>query len=142
MIAKLLSSNVKQRDEIVTMLHDNSPRRDPASLLELDDFPMGLSDGLKEMGISSDRLFQAMILVIPPGAELYEYEYSSEASEEGAESAHVQQEAPRLEEQPSGSTDGQQHPPGVEKPEDKKGNSSTSTVYDKHLIMRKRRKSE
>jgi len=80
MIAKLLSSNVKQRDEIVTMLHDNSPRRDPASLLELDDFPMDLSDGLKEMGISSDRLFQAMILVIPPGAELY----SSDASEEGS----------------------------------------------------------
>jgi hypothetical protein len=139
MIATLLAPNVERHIEIATLLRDNSVGGDPASLLELDDFPTSLPAA---MGISSERLYNAMILVIPPGAELYEYEYSSEASEEGAESAHVQQEAPRLEEQPSGSADGQQHPPGVEKTEEKKGHSSTSTVYDKHLIMRKRRKSE
>ena len=81
MIAKLLSSKVEQRDEIVTMLHDHSPRRDPASLLELDDFPTNLPTA---MGISSERLYNVMILVIPPGAESYEYEYSSAASEECA----------------------------------------------------------
>ena len=139
MIATLLAPNVERHIEIATLLRDNSVGVDPASLLELDDFPPGFSDA---MGISSERLFRAMILVIPPGAELYEYEYSSEASEEGAEAAHVQQEAPRLEEQPSGSADGQQHPPGVEKPKENKGHSSTSTMYDKLLIMRKRRKSE
>jgi hypothetical protein len=81
MIATLLAPNVERHIEIATLLRDNSVGVDPASLLELDDFPPGFSDA---MGISSERLFRAMILVIPPGAELYEYEYSSEASEEGS----------------------------------------------------------
>ena len=99
MIAKLLSSNVKQRDEIVKMLHDHSPRRDPASLLEPDDFPMGLTDGLNAMGISSDRFITVMTLVIPPGAEVY----SSDASEDGVDAPLVEDEVPEPEEQPAGS---------------------------------------
>jgi hypothetical protein len=83
MIATLLAPNVERHIEIATLLRDNSVGVDPASLLELDDFPPGFSAA---MGISNERLFMALVLVIPPGAraELYEYEYSSEASEEGS----------------------------------------------------------
>jgi len=81
MIAQLLARDAKHHIKIATLLH--STGGDPASLLELDDFPPGFSAA---MGISNERLFMALVLVIPPGAraELYEYEYSSEASEEGS----------------------------------------------------------
>ena len=139
MIAKLLSSKVEQRDEIVTMLHDHSPRRDPASLLELDDFPTGLSGGLKDMGISSDRLITVMTLVIP-GAEVF----SSDASEDGVDAPLVEDEVSEPEEQPARHSDGHQHPPCVAKPAETKGDSSTSTVFDRLEIIRdrKRRMSE
>ena len=139
MIAKLLSSKVEQRDEIVTMLHDHSPRRDPASLLELDDFPTGLSGGLKDMGISSDRLITVMTLVIP-GAEVF----SSDASEDGVDAPLVEDEVSEPEEQPARHADGHQHPPCVAKPAETKGDSSTSTVFDRLEIIRgrKRRMSE
>jgi hypothetical protein len=125
MIAKLLSSNVKQRDEIVKMLHDHSPRRDPASLLEPDDFPMGLTDGLNAMGISSDRLFTVMTLVIPQDAEVY----SSEASEEPVGAALVDDEVPQREEQPAGSADFPPPKTEVDAPKrasDDSGNQSVS----------------
>jgi hypothetical protein len=81
MIAQLLARDAKHHIKIATLLY--STGGDPASLLELDDFPPGFSAA---MGISNERLFMALVLVIPPGAraELYEYEYSSEASEEGS----------------------------------------------------------
>ena len=126
MIATLLAPNAERHTEIATLLRDNSVGGDPASLLELDDFPTNLPTA---MGISSERLYNVMILVIPPGAESYEYEYSSEASEEGAEAAHVQQKAPRLEEQPAGSADGQQDP-RADFSSSKKGHSSVKTKVD------------
>ena len=81
MITQLLARDAKHYIKIATLLYNEGG--DPASLLELDDFPPGFSAA---MGISNERLFMALVLVIPPGAraELYEYEYSSEASEEGS----------------------------------------------------------
>jgi len=124
MIAKLLSKDVEDQLKVMTLLHDNSPRRDPASLLELDDFPPDLSEGLKEMGISSDRLFTVMTLVIPQDAEVY----SSEASEEPVGAALVDDEVPQREEQPAGSADFPPPKTGVDAPKRASDDSGDRSV--------------
>ena len=96
------------------------------SLLELDDFPPDLSAA---MGISNERLFSAMILVIPPCEKLYKYEYSSEASEDGVDAPLVEDELLQREEQPAGSADGQQDS-RADFPSSKKGHSSMTTEVD------------
>ena len=118
MITHLLARDAKHHIKIATLLYNEGG--DPASLLELDDFPPGLSAA---MGISNERLFSAMILVIPPCEKLYKYEYSSEASEDGVDAPLVEDELLQREEQPAGSADGQQDS-RADFPSSKKGHSS------------------